>query len=167
MVLDAVIWSLPHFVVWTLQLRRAHKIAITIIFGLGVFNVIIAAFRITSSTWVDFRGDFTYDAAPSMIWCFAQASTAIILACCPLLRPVFEKLIPARLTRVSSSSSKNGQASMRLPKSIRMTRQIEVHDDSAQRHETGCFHDGQMEPWGPTFEVQPRRRASRLSIPCV
>lgn len=34
--LDGVIWSLPHVVVWQLRLRRAHKIAITIIFALGL-----------------------------------------------------------------------------------------------------------------------------------
>ena len=36
LVLDAVIWSWPHFVVWKLQLRRTHKIAISVIFALGL-----------------------------------------------------------------------------------------------------------------------------------
>ena len=36
MAIDLAIWSLPHFVVWKLQLRRAHKVAITIIFALGI-----------------------------------------------------------------------------------------------------------------------------------
>lgn len=34
--LDAVIWLLPHCVVWRLQLRRAHKLAITVIFAFSV-----------------------------------------------------------------------------------------------------------------------------------
>jgi hypothetical protein len=36
LILDAIIWSLPHHVVWQLQLRRAHKIAITSTFALGL-----------------------------------------------------------------------------------------------------------------------------------
>ena len=34
--IDVVTWSTPHLVVWGLQLRRAHKIAITVIFAIGV-----------------------------------------------------------------------------------------------------------------------------------
>ncbi|KAF2201333.1 hypothetical protein GQ43DRAFT_440664, partial [Delitschia confertaspora ATCC 74209] len=34
--IDAVIWSLPHFVVWKLRLRRAHKMALTALFSLGI-----------------------------------------------------------------------------------------------------------------------------------
>jgi hypothetical protein len=33
---DVVTWTTPHLVVWGLQLRRAHKIAITAIFAIGV-----------------------------------------------------------------------------------------------------------------------------------
>lgn len=33
---DALTWILPHCVVWSLQLRRAHKIAITAIFATGI-----------------------------------------------------------------------------------------------------------------------------------
>lgn len=36
LVLDAIIWLLPHPVVWKLQLRRVHKIAITSMFALGL-----------------------------------------------------------------------------------------------------------------------------------
>ena len=37
-VLDAVTWMLPHYVVWRLQLRLAHKIAITAIFAFGLLS---------------------------------------------------------------------------------------------------------------------------------
>lgn len=36
LVMDGFIWSLPHFVVWKLQLRTAHKAAITVLFALGL-----------------------------------------------------------------------------------------------------------------------------------
>jgi hypothetical protein len=47
LVLDATIWSLPHFVVWNLQLRLTHKVAITAIFAIGLlcdlFRLLIVA----------------------------------------------------------------------------------------------------------------------------
>ncbi|KAF2447308.1 hypothetical protein P171DRAFT_334333, partial [Karstenula rhodostoma CBS 690.94] len=105
MVVDSVIWSLPHFVVWQLQLRRAHKIAISCIFALGLLNILVAVFRIISIVQVDFRGDMTDDLAAAMAWIYAQLSTAIILACCPQLRPTFEKTIPRRFTRIRRNTS--------------------------------------------------------------
>jgi hypothetical protein len=34
--LDALTWILPHYVVWGLQLRLSHRIAITFIFAFGL-----------------------------------------------------------------------------------------------------------------------------------
>lgn len=34
--LDLLTWITPHYVVWHLQLRRAHKLAITVIFAFGI-----------------------------------------------------------------------------------------------------------------------------------
>jgi hypothetical protein len=34
--LDALIWTLPHRVIWRLQLRISHKVAITVIFAFGL-----------------------------------------------------------------------------------------------------------------------------------
>lgn len=118
-IIDTVIWSLPHVVVWRLQLRLAHKVAITAIFALGVLygcfvvapfrladfsdsNIVVAILRIMTLINVPFDGDLTYNANPAMIWMDVQKSTAIILTCCPLLRPLFEKLIPKRLTRLTT-----------------------------------------------------------------
>lgn len=41
LVLDASTWIMPHFVVWSLQLSKAHKIAITAIFGLGLLYCLL------------------------------------------------------------------------------------------------------------------------------
>lgn len=43
LVMDAVMWSLPHFVVWRLQLRYAHKIAISIVFALGSLSALLSS----------------------------------------------------------------------------------------------------------------------------
>jgi hypothetical protein len=36
--LDIVTWLAPHYVVWGLQLRLAHKFAITAIFAFGILS---------------------------------------------------------------------------------------------------------------------------------
>lgn len=35
-VLDAVIWCLPHYVVWHLKLRHSHRVAVSVIFAFGL-----------------------------------------------------------------------------------------------------------------------------------
>ncbi|KAF2689526.1 hypothetical protein K458DRAFT_384164 [Lentithecium fluviatile CBS 122367] len=170
LVLDGVIWSLPHFVVWKLQLRRAHQIAITVIFALGLLNILVATFWITSLYYVEYSGDVTYDTMPAAIWAFSQVSTAILLACCPLLRPVFEKLVPARLTRVRTPSVVRParRISVRNVSNIRVTTRIDVHNNSSRPHDgyRGCFHDGHAEPYGPTFDVEMGEKFESRSASC-
>jgi hypothetical protein len=36
--LSVLTWTLPHFVVWRLQLRLAHKVAITVIFAFSLLS---------------------------------------------------------------------------------------------------------------------------------
>ena len=116
-------------------------------------NLLVAVFRIISIAHVDFRGDMTVHLAAAMTWIYVQLSTAIILACCPLLRPVFEKMIPKRLTRIRRSTSR---PISRAPTArIRRTTRILVHSDSSEPRSqpSDVFHDDAHEPIGPTFEV--------------
>lgn len=47
---DVITWTTPHHVVWGLQLRRAHKIAITVIFAIGLTFVLHIRYIIVSCT---------------------------------------------------------------------------------------------------------------------
>lgn len=168
LIIDGVTWIMPHFVVWTLQLRRAHKIAITSIFALGILcedqsfihepnwladsahsNIVIGISRITALADLSFTSDITYDVVSTMIWDMAQVSTAMILACCPLLRPVFERLIPKGLTRMATKITAHRKSS-----SIRVTTRIDVRPASIKPRLQSGFHDGFQETEGPTFEVE-------------
>ncbi|KAF2116503.1 hypothetical protein BDV96DRAFT_27547 [Lophiotrema nucula] len=173
---DGIIWSLPHFVVWRLRLRLAHKIAITAIFALAFLNILMAIFRINSLMAVTFGGDITYDVVPAIIWAIAQLSIAIIVACCPLLRPVFEKMIPTRLTKIlpvpgakarpsaiarpATSSTFRVPATPTMttvqvpPSTIRATTRIDVLPHTSRPiSRTGCFHDSLQESEGPVVEI--------------
>ena len=131
-------------------------------------NIVMAIFRISSLMVLSFHGDLTYDAVPTMIWAVAQTSTAIMLACCPLLRPVFERLMPARLTRIvvarplnigsSRAKSSLGLRTNPKPTSIRVTTRIDIHTESSRPRRQSCFHDKFQEQRGPTFEVERKSR---------
>jgi len=53
---------------------------------------------------VAYGGDITYGIGTTLTWAMAQISTGIIVACCPYLRPLFEKVLPHKLTRVPAAS---------------------------------------------------------------
>ncbi|KAF2635007.1 hypothetical protein P280DRAFT_412354 [Massarina eburnea CBS 473.64] len=163
LIMDAVIWSLPHCVVWKLQLRYAHKIAISIVFALGFLNILVAVFRITSLLYVEYHGDLIHDIFPALVRAYMQTSTAIVLACCPLMRPVFEKLIPTKLTRIGTPPLRtNRLQSVRVTPMIRVTTRIDVHNDSSPTPIiSGSLHAANQEPYGPVFEVQ--RKLNEMS----
>ncbi|OCK85406.1 hypothetical protein K432DRAFT_343140 [Lepidopterella palustris CBS 459.81] len=97
--LDCLIWILPIPVVWQLQLPQAHRVALIAVFGLGLLDVAASIFRIKTVLQNAFFKDLTYTAIASELWAIAEVSIAIVTACCPLLRPIFEKMVSKRLAK--------------------------------------------------------------------
>ncbi|OSS50089.1 hypothetical protein B5807_04800 [Epicoccum nigrum] len=172
---DVITWTTPHHVVWGLQLRRAHKIAITVIFAIGLTTIVIGAIRVASIAKFASGGDLTYSLTNQLLLNLTQMSVGIVVACLPHMRPVFEKIIPRRFTYISGDSS-NGKGLTPGKNSISATTTIEVSDTlpyhiwSAPRSYLGFYkdsthnqrscsvildpsHDGQGDSWAPTFEV--------------
>lgn len=52
--LDLITWIMPHYVVWGLHLRRAHKVAITALFAFGILSEATCA-------WFDDKTDRIQD----------------------------------------------------------------------------------------------------------
>lgn len=124
----------------------------------------VGAFRITGITDVSFNGDLTYGIGTNLLWALAQMSTGIIVACLPHLRLAFEKVLPSRLTQISTRRHINTRSNThnspdggipRTPRqySIAVTTRIEVGDAVPSPELSALFHDGHQEPWAPTFEV--------------
>ncbi|KAL5376136.1 hypothetical protein DPSP01_010728 [Paraphaeosphaeria sporulosa] len=110
----------------------------------------------------------TDDLAAAMAWMYAQLSTAIILACCPLLRPVFEKMIPRQLTRIRRNTSMSSQnTSQRIQK----TTNILVHPNSTETRSRPLgiiiHDDANVEPIGPKFEVERSQPVSGRRLSCL
>ncbi|KAH5129808.1 hypothetical protein HBH70_199540 [Parastagonospora nodorum] len=153
--LDLLTWTIPHCVVWRLQLRLAHKMAITAIFALGILNVVIGGLRISVLTEVAYGRDVTYGIGTSLMWAIAQMSTGIIVACCPHLRPLFEKIVPNKFVRVHTRKSTPQDSPLRTRQaSITVMTRIELQGSSpSPAINTSVFHEGHLEPWAPTFVV--------------
>ena len=66
-------------------------------------DVAAGVFRIVTILWVKFHSDVTFTTVNGEIWAMAEVSIAIVVACCPLLRPLLEKLIPKRLAQWAHS----------------------------------------------------------------
>jgi hypothetical protein len=125
-VLDALIWCLPHYVVWHLNLRLSHKLAVSVMFAFGLLcdrstsvlvaantnsNIFIGGLRANALADVAYQGDVTYGIGTTLMWAIAQMSTGIIVACCLYLRPLFECLLPRRFTHLTSRISKSASKS--------------------------------------------------------
>lgn len=78
-----------------------------------------------------------------------QLCTAIMLACCPLMRPMFDKLVGKLSAKLTTKTTRNEPGAI-----VRMTR-IEVSPASSRPNvQNGGFNDRFQEAEGPTFEVE-------------
>ena len=125
----------------------------------------IGALRINSLSEVAYRGEVTFGVGSKLMWAVAQLSTGIIVACCPHLRPLFEKVVPFRLTRMTTRTS---QTPRRRRSSIVVTTRIEIEPASSAQPPPASFHDGFLEPWGqgPKFDVVQSPATSPRDISC-
>lgn len=108
--LSLMVWSLPVPMVWRLQTTRKRKIALTLLFALGIFDIIVGIVRVVTITRVDFV-DFTYSEVPALQWLLVEPAVAILCASLPTIRPLVETVFSEAffsrlrsLTRRSRSS---------------------------------------------------------------
>lgn len=186
LVVDILTWAMPHYVVWGMQLRLAHKLAITAIFAIGTLSgaisrnsfyhtltgcrmIIIGAIRIANITSFAPGGDLTNSLSLQLLLNLTQMSVGIVVACMPHMRSVLEKIVPQRFTRINRpknmrSGLSGGKARVRQ-NSISVTTTIDVRDDLPYAVFPVSSHDGQQDWWAPTCDIPqtlvvPQRRHS-------
>ncbi|OAL50216.1 hypothetical protein IQ07DRAFT_644446 [Pyrenochaeta sp. DS3sAY3a] len=161
--LDGLIWTLPHFVIWNLQLQTPHKLTISIIFALGSLTTIIGCLRLWALTYAEYRGNVTIGIGTTLMWAVAQVSIGISVACFPHLRSVFEKITSCGCAGSSITSISRPQSPRRLrgpgpqssDASIKVTTIIELRGPSfIPEPATAIFGDAYHEPWAPTVRIE-------------
>ncbi|KAI9760262.1 MAG: hypothetical protein M4579_001776 [Chaenotheca gracillima] len=107
-VTDMMILALPIPMLWKLQIPVANKIALSSVFGLGLFTIIIGILRVVALVTIDFS-DFSYSAKGIFIWSDLEPGIGIVVACGPLLRPLFEKIFPAAAAAIGRHTHTNNK----------------------------------------------------------
>ena len=72
---------------------RSNKIALTVIFGLGIFNIGVGVARLVTILQVQ-EQDITWTEVLALEWLGIEPSVAIIVACLCVCRPLMEKFFP-------------------------------------------------------------------------
>jgi hypothetical protein len=88
---DAIILVLPMPFIWRLRTTTRRKIQITSIFLLGTFVCIVSIVRVTYVDTVSFTDGF-WDNSYAAMWSVVEHCVAVVAACLPILRPVFNQL---------------------------------------------------------------------------
>ena len=110
--IELTIWTLPIPAVWKLQMPRSSKVALTLIFGLGIFDIGIGIGRLVTVLQVK-EGDFTWSEVPALDLLAVEPSIAIVVACMCVCRPLMEKVLP-KSWRKTLGSGRSGEDSIKL-----------------------------------------------------
>ncbi|KAE8160216.1 hypothetical protein BDV40DRAFT_314030 [Aspergillus tamarii] len=101
---DVIILCLPMPIVWSLQMPKGQKWAISGIFLLGGFVCVATIVRISAITKMKDSVDITWVIGDAMIWSNVEPCIGIVSACLPTLRPLLRQIPQLRLWGIFGSS---------------------------------------------------------------
>ena len=86
--LNSVILVLPLPMVWTLEIERKHKLALSGVFLLGGFVVIVSIIRVIVLSQM-VQVDITWTLVDGAIWTTVEPAVAVVSACLPIMRSLW------------------------------------------------------------------------------
>ncbi|KAI1135122.1 hypothetical protein F5Y05DRAFT_395687, partial [Hypoxylon sp. FL0543] len=95
----------PATVLFSLQLNKKKKLALSAALGLGSVACIVAIYKTTRIPGLASK-DFTFDTSDLTIWTCVEGSSVIIATCIPVLRPLIEVIFGRRA--LGSSGDRKG-----------------------------------------------------------
>ncbi|PYI04564.1 hypothetical protein BO78DRAFT_471214 [Aspergillus sclerotiicarbonarius CBS 121057] len=104
---DLAIWLMPIPIIWKIQMPMHQKIALSLIFALGLFDCGVAVARLCLSMLLLNNTDITWDYAPGFMWSIIEVSTGIVCTCLPTMRVILEAAFRSRIARKLGLSSGN------------------------------------------------------------
>ncbi|KAK4161108.1 hypothetical protein QBC43DRAFT_100081 [Cladorrhinum sp. PSN259] len=112
MVTDFLIFMLPMPVVWSIQLPRRQKLALSGVFGFGFVVCFISILRLLQLLRAQKNPDFTYVAAELSYLTAVEVNGAIVCACVMTLKPFVVRFFPKLLSSHRSTDSRSGTDSV-------------------------------------------------------
>ncbi|MCJ1235723.1 hypothetical protein MMC14_003694 [Varicellaria rhodocarpa] len=105
MVGDIIVLTLPIKRVWSLNISRGQKIAISTLFLMGLFVSVTSVFRILALK-SEFSSDFTWTGVRGAIWTTVEVQTGFICANLPHCRPLVLRLVGIQVKVQQSGSAR-------------------------------------------------------------
>ncbi|OOF93174.1 hypothetical protein ASPCADRAFT_398789 [Aspergillus carbonarius ITEM 5010] len=104
-VTDLAIWLMPIPIIWKIQMPLQQKIALSLIFALGLFDCGAAVARLFLSMLVLNKTDITWCYAPGFMWSVIEVSTGIVCTCLPTMRVILEAVFRSKIAKALGLSS--------------------------------------------------------------
>ncbi|KAI1177097.1 hypothetical protein F4777DRAFT_226549 [Nemania sp. FL0916] len=116
---DVVIFTAPQFVIWRLQLSKAKKVGIALLFAVGLFGSISAIFRLVATLGYLNSKDSTYTVSTFSLWAFSEITTVFLIYGMPAV-PAFYASVYRHFnqcTRGKRTSRRMGDLNPNKPRS--------------------------------------------------
>ncbi|EMR70299.1 putative integral membrane protein [Eutypa lata UCREL1] len=91
---DVIILALPMLPIYQSKLPSGQKLALMVVFALGIFVTITSILRMQTIDFSSTSPDPTYDVVSST-WTIIEQNVAIICACLPMWRGLLGRLLPS------------------------------------------------------------------------
>ncbi|KAH7109481.1 hypothetical protein B0J11DRAFT_448958 [Dendryphion nanum] len=90
---DIAILILPHRVIWTLKISSAKKLAMSVLFGIGIFACTTAVVRLIYFMKIVNSEDMVYTTADQSYWSIAEMTAGFLIMGLPSLPKVMKSFV--------------------------------------------------------------------------
>ena len=84
---------IPLTFIFKIQVSLGEKVVLCLLMGLGLVASIASVLKAVNSLFLKGSRDSTWDSIPLVIWGFVEEHLAIIAACIPCIKALFERLL--------------------------------------------------------------------------
>ncbi|KAI1742351.1 hypothetical protein F4680DRAFT_445914 [Xylaria scruposa] len=91
---DVLIFLLPLWPIWKLQMGRSSKIGLSFLFLLGTVTIIVAFLRFVAIANTDYGGDYNATGMKAVNYAILEPNLAILCMSLPMAKPLLLKAIP-------------------------------------------------------------------------
>ncbi|KAL2698839.1 hypothetical protein AAEP93_010227 [Penicillium crustosum] len=157
---DFAVWLMPIPRVWNIQLPKPQKIALSLIFALGLFDCAAAMARLLLSMLVLGQYDSTWLYAKGYMWSIIEVSTGIVCTCLPTMRVLLKTAFGGALARIfdMSSGKASHQPSNNTPWSRTKENPNDIGDARSMEALSTSDHTNNVSEWhGADWDTSSQR----------
>ncbi|KAI1457432.1 hypothetical protein F4805DRAFT_428660 [Annulohypoxylon moriforme] len=132
-----IILTLPLPMIWKLGVEIRYRVATACIFTIGILTLVFGAINLYMILQINYT-DISYTAVETTLYGASEIGVAIIVSNSPLLRPVFDRMLPACRSEVSTWREKGSDMVMaRKRKSTKSSGFTQMMGESQEDLELG------------------------------